>query len=312
MANSIWGSALDAARDIFGGLIGDLLGWAIIIAVLAPFVAIVYFVLKKTGWRGLYPDPYRRKYSFSMTLGGQNPSEQVMEKLLSDPTAHADVVKLDASDPQARAKLETALRALEALGSVDPKIRATMEQAIQSLEANAPAQAGQPSPATKSEIVFVTGSTGAPENFPGTAPAILDSSAGAPLGGAPASQTGVGLHSPSPDSPPVLDPSVSNPLGGTPDWQKELQAKWKKERDDLAHEEHVAFVSTLKQNRSNLRNSAQAFFQPLRYLVAGLGAVAVVACFAKARTDSQYNLLGIAAIVATVWAWSALNPSQFD
>ena len=304
MTNSIWGSALDAARDIFGGLIGELLGWAIIIAVLAPFVAIVYFVLKKIGWRGLYPDPYRKKYSFNMTLGGQDPSEQVITKLLSDPRAHAEMVKLDASDPQARAKLEQALRSLEALGSVDPKIKAAMEQALQSLEASSPAQPGQP--AMKSEVVFVTGSAAE------AAPAILDSSAGTPLGGAPAWQSGADPHASVPASPPVLDPFVANPLGGTPEWKKELQAKWQKERDDLAHEEHVAFVSTLKQNRSNLRNSAQGIFQPLRYFVAGLGAAAVVACFAKARTDSQYNLLGIAAIVATVWAWSALNPSQFD
>ena len=176
MTNSIWG-ALDAARDIFGGLIGELLGWAIIIAVLAPFVAIVYFVLKKIGWRGLYPDPYRKKYSFNMTLGGQDPSEQVITKLLSDPRAHAEMVKLDASDPQARAKLEQALRSLEALGSVDPKIKAAMEQALQSLEASSPAQPGQP--AMKSEVVFVTGSAAE------AAPAILDSSAGTPLGGAP-------------------------------------------------------------------------------------------------------------------------------
>lgn len=310
MTNSIWGSALDTARDLFGGLIGELLGWAIIIAVLAPFFLIIYFVLKKTGWRGLYPDPYRKKYSFSMKVGGPNPSDEVMEKLLSDPRAHAEVVKLDASDPQARAKIAQALRALEALGSVDPKIKATMEQAIQSLDADSPAQAGQPSPAIKSEVVFVTGE--AAEAATTATPAVLDSSAGTPLGGAPTWQSGTSSHAEAPASPPILDPSVANPLGGTPEWKKELQAKWQKERDDLAHEEHVAFVSTLKQNRSNLRNSAQAIFQPLRYLVAGLGAAAVVACFTKARTDSQYNLLGIAAIVATVWAWSALNPSQFD
>src|SRR3989442_1296137 len=104
-ASSIWNQALSAARDILDDLIGDLLGWLIVLAVLSPLVVILYFILKKAGWRGLYRDPHSKK-GFAVRMSLSRPIDSEVEIRGSQGEV------LSPTDPNAQEKLQEGIQQL--------------------------------------------------------------------------------------------------------------------------------------------------------------------------------------------------------
>src|SRR5262249_4884964 len=105
MGGWLWQQALSAARDIVEGALGEMLGWLMVMGVLALLtVPVLYLMLKKMGWRGAHRNPYSAtRTSITVTLGQRQLPEGTVQQMLSDPRAKVQTIRLDGSDPQTRA-----------------------------------------------------------------------------------------------------------------------------------------------------------------------------------------------------------------
>ncbi len=276
MGGSIWQQAWDAARNILESVLGDLLGWLIVIAVLTLLVLLLYFVLKKMGWRGAYRDPYgNTRAVVRITLGQKGLGEEEIKQMLADPKAKVQTIRLDGSDPQARAKLHQIAQLLD---SGDPNMREKLARTILA------------DPAPPSNLSAVTAAPAAAVTLGGTDSVPEPSAANA--GAVPASS------SPTPATET-----------GLPDWHQDLIQQWQREQNNLAPKERVPVAPNLQGDRNNLR----ALFMPVRYAAAALCATAALLSLIKAsRGQPQFNVLALVLALCAGAAWRGLGPSRYD